>query len=227
MGFFNLFRPDWQNSNPETRAAAVARLDASNQSALSSVATSDTEPKIRNIAIRKITDADTLQKILASETELSNRHDAETRLQEVLADHLRNFREIPGKKELDAISIVAGTRLADDLLKSMPNSELRLSLVRSTTRQSSLELVALKDAKAEIAMAAVERIDRDNMLQNIAQNSRHTSVRQKAAEKRSQKRAAKKRKGSYVHIFHGYSSVIPAGSSTGAFYLSFARSVSS
>lgn len=211
MGFFNLFRPDWQNSNPETRAAAVARLDASNQSALSSVATSDTEPKIRNIAIRKITDADTLQKILASETELSNRHDAETRLQEVLADHLRNFREIPGKKELNAISIVAGTRLADDLLKSMPNSELRLSLVRSTTRQSSLELVALKDAKAEIAMAAVERIDRDNMLQNIAQNSRHTSVRQKAAEKRKELQKPsiqEKEKNEMLLLFHKRDAII-------------------
>ncbi len=211
MGFFDLFRSDWQNSNPEIRAAAVARLDASNPSALASVATGDTDPKIRNIAIRKMTDADTLQKILSSETDPSNRHDAETRLQEVLADHLKSFREIPGKKELDAVAIVAGTRLADDLLKSMPNSELRMALVRLTTRQSTLELVALKDAKAEIASAAVERIDRDNMLQNIAQNSRHTTVRQKAAEKRKemQKPTQKeKEKNEMLLLFHKRDAII-------------------
>lgn len=211
MGFFNLFRPDWQNSNPEVRAAAVARLDASNQNALSSVAANDADPKIRNIAIRKITDAEALQKILATETDLSNKHDAEIRIQEILADHIKNFREVPGKKELEAVQVIAGTRLADDLLKSMPNSELRLALVQKTTKQSSLELVALKDAKVEIAMAAIDRIDRDNMLQNIAQNSRHTEARQKAAEKRRELQKPSKQeeeKNEMLLLFHKRDAII-------------------
>lgn len=211
MGFFNLFRPDWQNSNPEVRATAVARLDASNQNALANVATNDADPKIRNIAIRKITDAETLQKILASETDFSNKHDAEVRLQEILADHLKNFREVPGKKEFDAIQVIAGTRLADDLLKSMPNSELRLTLVQNTTKQSALEAVALKDAKAEIAMAAVARIDRDNMLQNVAQNSRHPEARQKAAEKRKEQQKPTKQeeeKNEMLLLFHKRDAII-------------------
>ncbi len=211
MGFFNLFRPDWQNSNPEVRATAVAKLDASNQSTLSNVAMNDADPKIRNIAIRKITDAETLQKILASETDLSNKRDAEVRLQETLSEHLKNFREVPGKKELDAIQAIAGTRFADDLLKSMPNSELKLALVQKTTKQSVLELVALKDAKAEIALAAVERIDRENILQNIAQNSRHTEVRQKAAEKRKALQKPTKQeeeKNEMLLLFHKRDAII-------------------
>lgn len=211
MGFFNLFRPDWQNSNPEVRATAVAKLDASNQSTLSNVAMNDADPKIRNIAIRKITDAETLQKILASETDLSNKRDAEVRLQETLSEHLKNFREVPGKKELDAIQTIAGTRFADDLLKSMPNSELKLALVQKTTKQSVLELVALKDAKAEIALAAVERIDRENILQNIAQNSRHTEVRQKAAEKRKALQKPTKQeeeKNEMLLLFHKRDAII-------------------
>lgn len=211
MGFFNLFRPDWQNSNPEVRATAVARLDASNQNALASVALNDADPKIRNIAIRKLADSETLQKILASETDLSNKHDAEIRLQEIFAIHLKNFREVPGEKEFDAVQTVAGTRLADDLLKSMPNSELRLALVQKTTRQSSLELVALKDAKADIAMAALGQIDSDTILQNIAQNSRHTDVRQKAAEKRKDLQKPSKQeeeKNEKLLLFHKRDAII-------------------
>lgn len=211
MGFFNLFRPDWQNSNPEVRATAVARLDASNQNALASVALNDADPKIRNIAIRKLADSETLQKILASETDLSNKHDTEIRLQEIFAIHLKNFREVPGEKEFDAVQTVAGTRLADDLLKSMPNSELRLALVQKTTRQSSLELVALKDAKADIAMAALGQIDSDTILQNIAQNSRHTDVRQKAAEKRKDLQKPSKQeeeKNEKLLLFHKRDAII-------------------
>ena len=183
MGLFDLFKPEWQKSDVEVRKDAVIKLNANNQSAIETVALSDTDSEIRGIAIRKLESKEVLQKVIDSETDASNKRDAENRLLEKLADHLKNFREVVTPNELEAVAKVANSRFVDDLLKSMPSSELRLALVQISTRQSSLEYVALKDLKTDVAMAALERVERANMLQNIFQNSRHTVVRQKAGEK--------------------------------------------
>lgn len=211
MGILNFFRPEWQHSNPEVRKKAVLRLDNSDMSALSSVALNDADPKIRNIAIKKLSDTDALQNVLAKETDLSNKHEAEVRLQELWANILKNFREVPTDKEKEALKLIAGTPFADDLVKSMPNSELRLSLVNLTTRQGTLEYIALKDAKSEIAMTALERIDRENMLDNISKNSRHTEVRQKAAERKKALQKPSKQeaeKNEMLLLFHKRDAII-------------------
>lgn len=207
----DLFRPDWKNSNPEVRGNAVAKLDESNQKALTSVALNDTDPKIRNIAIKKLSDPDTLRKIFAEDSDFSNKHDAEIRLQELLAAKLRNFNGTPAEAELDAVRTIAGTRLAENLLKAMPCDALRLALARETTKQGVLEAVALKDASVEVAMAALERIDRESMLQNISQNAKHTAVRQKAAEKRKEMQKPDKReeeKNAALLLFHKRDAII-------------------
>lgn len=183
MGLFDLFKPEWQKSDVDVRKDAVIRLTQNDLSAIESVALNDSDSEIRGIAIRKLDSIEVLKKVIDSESDASNKRDAENRLIDKYAELLKNFREVPTQKEHDAIAKVANTRVADDLLKSIPNSELRLELVQQTTRQSSLEYVALKEAKSEIALAALERLDRSNMLQNVFQNSRHTSVRQKAGEK--------------------------------------------
>ncbi|MBP5247297.1 MAG: DUF349 domain-containing protein [Fibrobacter sp.] len=183
MGLFDLFKPEWQKSDVEVRKDAVIRLKPNDQAAIESVALNDSDSEIRGIAIRKLNSTEVLKKVIESETDASNKRDAENRLLDKYAELLKNFREVPTQNEHDAVTKVANTRVADDLLKSMPNSELRLELVQLTTRQSSLEYVALKEVKSEIAQAALERLERSNMLQNVFQNSRHTSVRQKAGEK--------------------------------------------
>ena len=183
MGFFNFFKPEWQHSNADVRKNAVIRLKANaDQGAIENVAQNDQSNEIRGIAIRKLNSIEVLQKIASAETDESNKRDAKNRLLERIADHLKNFREAATPFELGLVSEIANTRFADDLLKSMPNSELRLAMVRESTRQSALEFVALKDAKENVAMAALEGVVRSNMLQNIFQNSRHTTVRQKAGE---------------------------------------------
>ena len=183
MGFFNFFKPEWQHSNVNVRKEAVMKLRPSaDQGPIETVAMNETDSEIRGIAIRKLNSLEILKKVVASETDPSNKRDAENRLLERAAEHLKNFREAATQLELDAVAKVANSRFADDLLKSMPNSELRLALTQATTRQSALEYVALKDPKTDVAMAALDSIERINMLQNIFQNSRHTSVRQKAGE---------------------------------------------
>ncbi len=183
MGFLNFFRPSWQNSNAKVRKDAVNKLPSAEQAILEAVAQTDSDSEIRAIAIRKLENPEILQKILASESDESNKKDAEARLFNRLAATLKNFSGQPTEKEFSAIERLGKTRLADDLMKSMPSKELRLSLSKNTNRQSALEFAALKDADAEVACIALERIERDSSLQNISKNSRHPEVRKKAMEK--------------------------------------------
>lgn len=183
MGLFDFLKPEWQRSDVEVRKEAVIRLKPNEQSAIESVAQNDSDSDIRGIAIRKLESIEVLKKVIETEANASNKRDAENRLIDKLAEHLKNFREVPTPAEHEAVAKVANTQVADDLLKSIPNSELRMELVQQTTRQSSLESVALREVKSEIALAALERLERSNMIQNVFQNSRHMSVRQKAGEK--------------------------------------------
>ena len=183
MGFFNFFKPEWQHSNVNVRKEAVMKLRPSaDQGPIETVAMNETDSEIRGIAIRKLNSLEIQKKVVVSEPDPSNKRDAANRLHARAAEHLKNFSDAAPQLELDAVAKVANSRFADDLLKSMPNSELRLALTQATTRQSALEYVALKDPKTDVAMAALDSIERINMLQNIFQNSRHTSVRQKAGE---------------------------------------------
>lgn len=193
MGFFNFFRPGWQNSNVNVRKEAVIKLQNGEQAAIETVAQTDANAEIRGIAIRKLESTDILQKILSAETDASNKREAENRLNDRLAFHLKNFNGSATQKERDAVSQIAKTRFADDLLKSMPNDELRKALAEASTRQSSLEFVALKDSALEVALAALSRIEREGMLQNISKNSRHTEVRKKAQERLRKKQDSENR----------------------------------
>ena len=53
MGLFDLFKPEWQKSDVEVRKDAVIKLNANNQSAIETVALSDTDSEIRGIAMAK------------------------------------------------------------------------------------------------------------------------------------------------------------------------------
>ena len=134
MGFFNFFKPEWQHSNVNVRKEAVMKLRPSaDQGPIETVAMNETDSGIRGIAIRKLNSLEILKKVVASETDPSNKRDAENRLLERAAEHLKNFREAATQLELDAVAKVANSRFADDLLKSMPSDDAskRLGICRA------------------------------------------------------------------------------------------------
>ena len=121
MGLFDFLKPEWQRSDVEVRKEAVIRLKPNEQSAIESVAQNDSDSDIRGIAIRKLESIEVLKKVIETEANASNKRDAENRLIDKLAEHLKNFREVPTPAEHEAVAKVANTQVADDLLKSIRN----------------------------------------------------------------------------------------------------------
>ena len=189
MSLLDTFRPKWQNSNPDKRLEAIDELEA--QDTLERIALSDEDNDVRTAAVKKLKQIPVLLQISKNDSEASIRRLAETRYFEEVARMLKDFRE-PANDETKAyINEIKDTRYAEDLVKSMPSSELRMELVKTTGKANVLAIAANRDAKEEIAKTAVSRIESESLLSDIAKSSKHTSARKIAAEKlRAQREAA-------------------------------------
>ena len=67
MSLLDRFRPKWQHSDTDVRAAAVRKLGKEDFDLLSAVAQSDEDPRVRRIAVKKLDDPRLLLKIGASD----------------------------------------------------------------------------------------------------------------------------------------------------------------
>lgn len=191
MSLLDAFKPKWQNSNPEKRLEAIEELGNSNQDVLERIALSDEDSNVRSAAVKKLNQIQVLLNISKNDSEAGIRRLAETRYFEEIVKKLKDFREPINDEVSVFINEVKDSRYAEELIKSMPSSELRLELVKKTGKASALAAAANRDAKEEVAKAAAERVESESLLQDIAKNSKHTSVRKIAADKiRAQKEAA-------------------------------------
>ena len=189
MSLLDTFRPKWQNSNPDKRLEAIDELEA--QDTLERIALSDEDNDVRTAAVKKLKQIPVLLQISKNDSEASIRRLAETRYFEEVARMLKDFREPANDETKVYISEIKDTRYAEDLVKSMPSSELRMELVKTTGKANVLAIAANRDAKEEIAKTAVSRIESESLLSDIAKSSKHTSARKIAAEKlRAQREAA-------------------------------------
>ena len=190
MSLLDALRPKWQNSNPEKRLEAVEEMDAREQSTLERIALSDEDSSVRTAAVKKLTLIPSLSAISKKDNEAGVRRLAEARYFEEVAKKLKDYREPANEDILAFVDEMKDSRYADELVKSMPSSELRLELVKKTGKVNVLAFAANKDAKEEIAKTAVDRIESESALTEISKNSRHTSVRKIALEKIQAKREA-------------------------------------
>ncbi len=183
MSLLDMIRPKWQNSNPDLRVRAILGLNAEHQDIFEKAATSDPEPAVRSAAVQKLTGIDALRKIFLSESDPDIRRLAECRLHEEIVSLLKSHRIPATETEYTMLDEVCNSRHAEDLLKNMPSSELRLAFVQKTGKQNLLAHAATKDSKEDVALTAVEKVNSETLLQDISQKSRHNTVRGKAIER--------------------------------------------
>jgi len=190
MSLLDALRPKWQNSNPAKRLEAVEEMDNREQSTLERIALSDEDSSVRTAAVKKLTLIPSLSMISKKDSDSGVRRLADSRYFEEVAKMLKDFREPANQEILAFVEELKDSRYAEELEKSMPSSELRLELIKKTGKQNVLTLAANKDAKEEIAKTAVERIESETALQDIAKNSKHPSVRKIALDKIHAKKIA-------------------------------------
>ena len=183
MSLLDAFKPKWQNSNPERRIEAVEEMGPSNQDTFERIALYDEDHRVRTAAVKKLTVISALAQISKNDPEASVRRLAETHYFEELVRKLKEHRATASPEILRYIDELKDTRYAEDLIKNLPSSELRLEIVKKTSKANLLAIAACKDPIEEVAMAAVQKLSSETLLQDVAKSSKHTSVRKTASDK--------------------------------------------
>jgi len=153
--FGRFLKPRWQHSNPDMRLKAVEQLSpVDDEATLARLARGDSNSLVRAAASGRITDFSLLDEIHQRDEEPSVREAASMRI----------------------MALLAGT------VDGAPNSETRLRLIRLTGNREALGFIARNSPDEMCQQAAIERLDDDNLLFELALESRTETLRLEAAQ---------------------------------------------
>lgn len=153
--FGRFLKPRWQHANPDMRLKAVEQLSPNDdQATLARLARGDASALVRAAASGRITDFSLLDEIHQRDEDPSVREAASMRIMALLA------------------GTVAGS----------PNSETRLRLVRLTGNHEALAFIARNSPDEMCQQAAIERMEDNDQLFDLALHSKTEALRVSAAQ---------------------------------------------
>jgi len=154
----NIFKPKWKHNDVSIRKQALVSLDVSqNQAIFTEIVNSDPSAEIRVIALKRITDLDTIEQACLGEN-------------------------------IDEVKDVA-TRILSNMLALAESIEegIAIERINQLENQKIIEFVAEKGATKPIRMAALEKVNRESVLGNLAINDEDPQIRETAASRLQQK----------------------------------------
>ncbi|MDR0518069.1 MAG: DUF349 domain-containing protein [Fibromonadaceae bacterium] len=189
MSLLNVFKPKWQNSDLAMRKIAVQNLSSNDLDALLEVAKNDSEVEIKKIAIRKISSAYHLKNLLASEKDASTQNLIKESLKK---DWLKTVKNHYGALSQEIRQILSDLQKdAEELLRTAKSVEVRLEIIENCSKQGLLAQAAKSDSQEIVALAALAKVQRENLLEEIAGDASSDAVRSKAKEMLADLRASK------------------------------------
>jgi len=190
MSLLDVFKPKWQHSDSVMRKQAIQSLDSTDLDALLDIAKSDSEIEMRKLAIQKISSPVYLTDLLKTEQDVS----VQNVIKETLKKHwfkiVKNHIGAPSmeiRKMIEELQI----KDRDELLSSAKSPAVRMELVESCNKQGLLAQVAKNDSQESVALSALAKVQRENLIEEIKDGAVCSSVRSKAKEMLSQIQASK------------------------------------
>jgi hypothetical protein len=205
MGLADLFRPKWRHSDPEVRAEAVRQLGDDQTAVLATVAQNDTDARVRRVALKRIADAAVLFEVAAHDPDESLRKAAGEKAEELLVGRandgdLEALARLSQPRLIAAVAHKAATpearaaaltrlltdgedKLVGEVLRRVPEAELRKLAVARLRDPAALRDIAISDGNKEVALAAVARLDDRATLEKVAHKAQSKAVRQAARDK--------------------------------------------
>ncbi|MDR2594729.1 MAG: DUF349 domain-containing protein [Fibromonadaceae bacterium] len=190
MSFLDVFKPKWQSSDLTVRKQAVQSLNATDLDALLYIATNEDDANLRKLAVQKISSPEHLNKLLETEQDNS----VKGAIREVLKkSFFKTVKNHVGKPSVQIRKILEELPVKDkeELLPIAKSTEVRLELISDCTKQGVLAGVAKSDAQEEVALAALAKIERENLLEEIKKDAVCAAARIKAKEMLSSIQVAK------------------------------------
>jgi hypothetical protein len=208
MGITDFFRPRYRHSDVKVRLEAVRAMTSDDSDILSTVARTDREAAVRRLAIEKIDEAEVLADIAEAESDRALRDLAGTRAaamwvtlacqgeaaesdaaleglirlgdQRALAEVAN--RATKAETRTRALERLDEPRALAELARHTTNPSLRTQALGRITDPDVLAGLAI-DAGKELALAAVDRFDEEDLLERVAQKAKIKGVRQRARKR--------------------------------------------
>ena len=172
MSVLDRFRgqPEWQHEDPLVRVSAVDDLEDDAQDLLTAIASEDAEPEVRAAAVVRLSDPETLGRIVRTDQDGSVRAEAVAMLRMMAVD---------GTDEVRAGGALAGLSEARDLGEVARMARLEAisrSALAQLDGQKTICAVARRSAHPAIRRAALARLDDRDELMAVAVKSDYKDI---------------------------------------------------
>ena len=171
--FAKLFAPKWRHRDPAVRRAALEALpvdSAESQAIFTTVAQEDDDAAIRALAIRRLQDWDLLRRLMSEGRAAEDRACAEQHLAHVLCATADPGPGLAARQAL--LTAMADARWFERVLQEAEETALRQFALERVERQSVLGDVALGDADPALRLAALAKIGQRSTLERVAKGAR-------------------------------------------------------
>jgi hypothetical protein len=191
-----------ENADPLVRAKAAREWPAEDQSSLERLATTDADPRVRQVAVRRIKSSTLVLRVLGADMDAHVRQEAQDRLFKALlssepeasslfgetAPHLsdeelvRIAKEVHGETSARAVEFIKGAKALADLAKTARSHDVRLAAFARVNGSDEQILVdiALHSEFKDSGTAAVSKIESEAALTRVAERARLKPVAREA-----------------------------------------------
>ena len=172
MALLDRFRgqPEWRNEDPSVRASAVDDLEDDAQDLLTAIASEDADPGVRAAAVVRLSDPETLGRIVQTDQDVDVRVEGAAMLRVMAVDETDPER---------AALALAGLSEARDLGEVARTAKLEAisgSALERLDGQKTISAVARRSAHPAVRRAALVRLDDRDELVAVAVKSDHKDI---------------------------------------------------
>lgn len=167
-------KPKWQHADPQTRKQALRDLENTDPM-LRELARQDPDPTVRRAGLERLDDLDLLHLIASEDADPEVRAAARARYRALLAGQAPASPALAVR--LEWLRRDPDAELVDYLLRHAAEPELRLAALERIDAEPALAEIARQDYHPDVRLAALERIHDPELLDQIARHSRNRDKR--------------------------------------------------
>lgn len=191
-----------ENTDPLVRAKAAREWPVDDQAALERLATRDLDPRVRQVAVRRLKNSTLVLQVLNADADAHVRQEAQDRMFKALlssepeasslfadiAPHLaddelvRVAKEVHGETGAKAVGFIKGPKALADVAKTARSHDVRIAAFSRVNGadESILVDIALHSEFKDSGIAAVEKIESEASLTRVAERARLKPVAREA-----------------------------------------------
>jgi exonuclease SbcC len=180
----NIFKPKWQHKKAQVRKKALLEMNPANEADLAAfiqVAREDEEPEVRRVAIKQLTDIDLLQEIADQDKDAVIREYTTLRFCNLLSGKESGG---PGlDQRLQKLNEISDAKLLEIIARNAVEPQLRRAALQRVERESLLGDLAISDPDLNIRLEALDRISQQSTLERVFKRTRSKDKRVSARAK--------------------------------------------